>query len=234
MEEKKETDIGPLVKIISHDLRGPLGNFKNVVALFKSGELQMEQAQMFLEQIEVGVDRSLKLLDDLIEWSHAGSKDKKVTQEELDVSEVIQLVCDALSDRFKEKNVNLIFILKEVEKAYIDKSALRVIVKNLLLNALAFTNSGGSVEINLDEDARQVIISVRDNGIGIPEKMQENIFGMGKDNRRIGTHEEKGTGIGLFVCKDLISKNDGRIWLHHSLENEGSTFKLSVRKLSMN
>lgn len=234
MEEQKGTDIGPLVKIISHDLRGPLGNFKNVVSLFKEGELQMEQAQMFMEQIEVGVDRSLKLLDDLIEWSHAGSKDKKVTQEDLEVNEVIQSVCDAWGDRYKEKGIQLVFNPKEVEKGFIDKSALRVIVKNLLSNALSFTKSGGNVEINVDEDARQVIVSITDNGIGVPEKMQNSIFSMGKDNRRLGTNDEKGTGIGLFICNDLLMKNGGRIWLGHTAEGEGATFNFSVIKRLMN
>lgn len=234
MEEQKGTDIGPLVKIISHDLRGPLGNFKNVVALFKAGELQMEQAQMFMEQIEVGVDRSLKLLDDLIEWSHAGSKDKKITQEELNVTEVVEAVCEKLSPRYQEKGITLTFNSKEVEKGFVDKSALKVLTKNLLQNALSFTPKGGDVKVDLDEDARQIIVSVADSGIGIPEKMQDNIFGMGKDNRRLGTEDEKGTGIGLFICKDLVEKNDGRIWLDHSEEHKGTTFKFSVKKRTTN
>ena len=230
MDEEKGTDIGPLVKIISHDLRGPLGNFKNVVALFKAGELQMDQVKMFMEQIEVGVDRSLKLLDDLTEWGHAGSRDKKVTPEELDVNKTIQEVCDSESSKYNAKGIKLAFNSKEVEKGAIDKSAFRVIVKNLLQNALYFTPANGSVALEVDEDARQIIISISDNGIGIPEEMQERIFEMGKDNRRLGTNEEKGTGIGLFICKDLISKNNGRIWLDYSKEGEGTTFKFSVRK----
>ncbi|MBC6426422.1 MAG: HAMP domain-containing histidine kinase [Ekhidna sp.] len=230
MEEEKGTDIGTLLKIISHDLRGPLGNFKNVVALFKTGELQMDQTKMFMEQIEVGIDRSLKLLSDLAEWGYACSEDKKVNQELLDINEVAQDVCDSELSSYDAKGIKLTFHPKKVGKGYIAKSALQVIIKNLLRNSLYFTPANGRVELDVNEDPRHITISISDNGIGIPEKMQECIFDMGKDNRRLGTNEEKGTGIGLFICKDLINKNKGSIWLDHSKEGEGTTFKFSVRK----
>ena len=231
MSEPRKMEIGPLVKIISHDLRGPLGNLKNIVALFKSGELGMDQAKMFLEHVEVGVDRSLKLLDDLIEWSHASSADKKVTQEALNVNEVILEVGDQLSDRLKEKEINYEFHAATIPEGYFDKSALKVIIKNLLNNAINFTGTGGHINVEVTEEDSSLVISISDSGIGVPEKMIETIFSMGKDNRRLGTNEEKGTGIGLFICKDLADRNESKIWLAHTAEGEGSTFRFSVKKL---
>jgi len=223
-------ELGPLVKIISHDLRGPLGNLKNIVALFKSGELEMEQAKMFMEHVEVGVDRSLKLLDDLIEWSHASGKSE--TQEEVDVNEIVHEVYDALSGQIEEKNLTFNFQEKEISSGYFSKSALKVILKNLLLNAVYFTESGGKIELSVKERSNYLFISISDTGIGVPDKMIDTIFEMGKDNRRLGTNEEKGTGIGLFICQDLVDRNNGKIWLAETKEGEGSTFKFRLKKFT--
>ncbi|GAB4229970.1 MAG: hypothetical protein Tsb0034_01750 [Ekhidna sp.] len=223
-------DIGPLVKIISHDLRGPLGNLKNIVALFKTGELEMEQAKMFMEHVEVGVDRSLKLLDDLIEWSLASSDTKKVTKRVVNLSEVLSYVREKLIEDFTFKGVNLEINDAGAALGFYDEAALRVVLKNLLSNALHFTNSGGEVSVTVLEEGDDLIVAVKDSGIGVPEKMHETLFGMGKDNRRLGTNDEKGTGIGLFIVSDLVSRNNSRVWLDSTKEGGGSTFKFTVPK----
>ena len=231
MTEPRKMEIGPLVKIISHDLRGPLGNLKNIVALFKSGELDMDQAKMFLEHVELGVDRSLKLLDDLIEWSHASSADKKVTQEAFSVSSVIEEVCGQLAERLSDKELTFSFAPASVPNGFFDKSALKVIVKNLVQNAINFTSNQGSVQVQLEEGEEDLVVSITDSGIGIPDKMIDTIFEMGKDNRRLGTNEEKGTGIGLFICKDLADRNESKIWVANTSEGKGSTFCFSIKKV---
>ena len=233
MEDQQDINIGSLVKIISHDMRGPLGNFKNVSTLLKSGSIEIEQVKMFMEQIEIGVDRSLKLLDDLIEWGISVSDIDDKYQQEVDVGEVIKTSCISFEERFKEKDIKLIFTPKQVEKGYVNEHGLKVVLKNLLMNALFFTRPKGNVHINMDEDARQVIVSISDDGLGIPENMKNRIFEMGKDNRRLGTNKEKGTGIGLFICKDILNKNNARIWLDYSRENMGTTFKFLIKKLSL-
>lgn len=230
MEPEKMIDIGPLVKIISHDLRGPLGNLKNVVALFKSGELEMEQAKMFMHHIELGVDRSLELLDQLIEWSHASSESKKVTKEELDVNELINEVRKELNGTFEEKNISFNFDEKKLPKGFFDRSALKLMVKNLLSNGVKFTGLGGEVSLDVEDNKGELVVNVSDNGIGIPEKMLETIFEMGKDNRRLGTNEEKGTGIGLFICRDLAQRNESEIWIDSTEEEAGTTVKFTIKK----
>lgn len=223
-------ELGPLVKIISHDLRGPLGNMKNVADLFKMDEIKVEQAKMFMQHIELGINRSLKLLDDLIEWSHASDENKKVTKEVIDVNEVITEAVGVIKPRFDEKEQTLKFTKKKVPKAFVDKSALKMILKNLLTNASSFTPNKGSISIKLNAKGNFLQFSIADTGIGIPEKMHATIFSMGKDNRRLGTNEEKGTGIGLFMCKDLINKNGGMIWIESTEENKGTTIMFSIRK----
>ena len=223
-------ELGPLVKIISHDLRGPLGNMKNVADLFRMNEIEVDQAKMFMQHIEMGINRSLKLLDDLIEWSHASDENKKVTKQVLDVNDVIKEALEVVQPKIDEKQHSLKYEVEEVPKAYVDKSALKMIVKNLVTNAVSFTKNNGEIEVSVKPKGWYLQVSIKDNGIGIPEKMHSTIFSMGKDNRRLGTNEEKGTGIGLFMCKDLVSRNGGMIWIESTAEDEGTNVMFSLKK----
>ena len=223
-------ELGPLVKIISHDLRGPLGNMKNVADLFKMNEIEVDQAKMFMQHIELGITRSLKLLDDLIEWSHASDEKKKVTKEVLDINKVIKDALEVVQPKIDEKEQTLKFEEVDLPKVYADKSALKMIIKNQVTNAVSFTENKGEIELSVQPKGWFLQVSIKDNGIGIPEKMHGSIFSMGKDNRRLGTNEEKGTGIGLFMCKDLVSRNGGMIWIEWTEEGEGSNIMFSVKK----
>ena len=203
---------------------------KNVADLFKMNEIEVEQAKMFMQHIELGINRSLKLLDDLIEWSHASDENKKVTKENLDVNEVIKDAIEIIQEKIDGKEHILKFETKDLPLAYVDKSALKMIVKNLLINAIHFTPNKGKIGLTVTEKGNYLHFSISDNGMGIPEKMHDSIFSMGKDNRRLGTNEEKGTGIGLFMCKDLVSRNGGMIWLESSSEENGTTVMFSIKK----
>lgn len=223
-------ELGPLVKIISHDLRGPLGNMKNVSDLFKMNEIEVDQAKMFMAHIELGINRSLKLLDDLIEWSHASDENKKVTKEVLDVNQVIKEAIEIIKGKADEKEQTIKFEEGELPLAFVDKSALKMILKNILVNAIHFSENGKEIELKVEAKGWYLQFSVIDKGMGIPESMHASFFSMGKDNRRLGTNEEKGTGIGLFMCQDLIEKNGGMIWIESTAEGEGTTIMFSVKK----
>ena len=223
-------ELGPLVKIISHDLRGPLGNMKNVSDLFKMNEIEVEQAKMFMSHIELGINRSLKLLDDLIEWSHASDQHKKITKQVLDVNDVIDEAIEVIKEKADAKEQKIVFEKEEQPPAYVDKSALKMIVKNLLTNAISFSENGKEIVVSVQSKGWYLQVSIKDQGIGIPEKMHGSIFSMGKDNRRLGTNEEKGTGIGLFMCKDLVARNGGMMWIESTAEGEGTTIMFSVKK----
>ncbi|MEM6734594.1 MAG: HAMP domain-containing sensor histidine kinase [Bacteroidota bacterium] len=221
---------GPLIKIISHDLKGPLGNMKNVADLFKTGEIQMEQAQNFMGHIEQGIDRSLMLLDELIEWSDVSSNDKEVTQEVLDLNEVIEKVITGIKEKAANKEQTLTFEKKDLPEVFFDKRALKMILKNLLVNAIHFTPNKGQIKVLVMEAMEYLHVSIIDDGIGIPKKMLPTIFEMGKDNRRFGTNKEKGIGIGLFICRDLILRNKGMVWIESTQENKGTTVMISVKR----
>lgn len=223
MEEKNNhIEIGPLIKIISHDLRGPLGNLKSVVSLFKSGELPMEQAKEFMNHIEVGVDKSIEMLDGLLAWSSASSGKQDVAT--FNINEMIEEVIEILQPQARQKEIEVHFINEEAFDVSYVKNAMKVILQNLIDNAIKFSPAGGLVDIRLHEEKGRLIIAIKDAGIGVPDTMKQTLFQMNKDNRRLGTANEKGAGLGLFMCNDLIQKNSSKIWMEDNADGVGSSF----------
>ena len=106
---------------------------------------------------------------------------------------------------------------------------LNTVLRNLISNAVKYTNSNGKVEISKTEDENQVIITVADNGIGMTEQEQNMLFSKSPIQSKTGTATEKGSGIGLTICKDFIEKHDGKIWIESEV-NKGSKFIFSLPK----
>lgn len=223
-------EIGPLIKIISHDLRGPLGNLKSVVTLFKSGELEMEQAQQFMQHIEIGVDKSIILLDELIEWGQASTSTKKNAETGVIVDEVVDEVKELLSEQLSNKDLQFESKIGNISNVEFYRYALKLILKNLITNAIKFTERGGHICVQVEESDHEIVFSVIDSGIGVPDTMAEAIFGLSKDNRRIGTEDEKGPGIGLFICRDLAERNSSKLWFEKNPDGKGSVFKFTAQK----
>ena len=121
--------------------------------------------------------------------------------------------------------------LEMVNSAYYefdtDRNMLEIVARNLFSNAIKFTDKGGSIRIKAKEADGIIIISVSDSGIGIEKSRIEKIFSYSEGYSTLGTNEEKGTGLGLMICKQLIEKNNGRIWVE-SNEGIGSSFYFTI------
>jgi signal transduction histidine kinase len=110
---------------------------------------------------------------------------------------------------------------------YADKNMVRTIIRNLISNAIKYTKLDGFIRITNYCDKNSCKISVVDNGIGIPLQNLEKIFRIDESFSTSGTENEKGTGLGLILCKEFVEKNGGKIWVESS-ENEGSTFSFTL------
>ncbi|MEO9871092.1 sensor histidine kinase [Ekhidna sp.] len=221
-----------LIRIISHDLRGPLGNLKSIVSLFQSEQIGIDKAKEFMANVDSGVDHSIQMLDELIEWGHAASQNKKIEQEEIKVEEILVPAIGQMRHHIDTKEISLSFTGKTDGVCLFDKNAIKVVVRNLLSNAVKFTEKGGTIDIEVFENGKFLEVSFRDNGIGIPASMKENLFQMKKDNKRPGTDNEKSSGVGLFICKDLIEQNGGSINSTDNPEGKGTVFNLTIQKAS--
>lgn len=214
------------IQIVSHDIRAPLGNLKSLLPLVEEGEISKVDASRIFKKIEVNLDGSLDMLDELMEWTKTTSEAKsKIYRERINIIDLIEETLMLFEQVAVKKEIELVF-KKTQDQLYVnsDRNAAKVILRNLVSNALKFTDKSGKVTIGFEAKGSRVEVSVADTGIGIPDQMKRTLFDMDTKNKRAGTDNEKSTGIGLSLCKDLLSQNGGEIWIENNDPN-GTVFK---------
>jgi signal transduction histidine kinase len=110
---------------------------------------------------------------------------------------------------------------------FADEEMITTIIRNLVSNAIKFTNRGGTISVITQSSPEQVVIGIKDTGIGIAPEIMSQLFQPDENHTSLGTEGEKGTGLGLIICKDLVEKNNGKIWAESEPEN-GTTFFISL------
>ena len=217
------------IRIVSHDLRGPLGNLKTMIGLVNSNVINKKQSSQIMEKIDDNLNDSLDMLDNLLDWTKATTETElKTFNERILINEIIETTIHLHQDFADQKQIKLKF--KKPHKpvyADTDTNAIKVILRNLIHNGIKFSKNGGEVSIKLDKEGDSIVTSIIDNGIGVPEEMKETLFEMDPRNSRLGTNKEKSTGVGLALCKDLVTQIGGEIWVEDN-DPEGSVFKLLI------
>lgn len=218
-----------LIRIVSHDIRGPMSNLKSVISLVREEQIGLEQAKEFMGTIDNSVDHTIRMLDELMEWGHAASANKRIEQEEIILGDIVNPTIDHIQSHIERKELSMDLVGDMDVKCLFDKNALKVVIRNLISNAVKFTPKGGSIKFDIEKRSEDILVSVTDTGIGIPDEMKTNLFEMKKDNKRPGTDNEKSSGVGLFICKDLINQNGGSIEVEDNPEGKGTTFKFTLK-----
>lgn len=127
----------------------------------------------------------------------------------------------------EQKQITLVDTVQEALYAVGDGKMVDTVIRNLLSNAIKFTHPGGTVQVSVEQDEMEMIISVLDSGIGISETHQSKLFRIDESFKRLGTAEERGTGLGLILCKEFVEQHHGRIWVE-SEEGKGSAFRFTL------
>jgi signal transduction histidine kinase len=140
------------------------------------------------------------------------------------VEENIELV-----GSIQNKKITMVNSVPENATGYADSNTINLVIRNLMTNAIKFTNDGGEITVSANSSGNEWVISVRDNGIGMNTDIQKKLFDKINPYSTRGTANEKGTGLGLILCKEFVEKNGGRIWVE-SEEGKGSTFWFTVPK----
>lgn len=216
--------------IIAHDLRSPIGSIKGLLSLLDMNFEKMDIANQ-KKHIKLASDSSKtvhNLVENLLLWSRAISHkiDFHPQYTEIDtlISENIKLA--NLSAR--EKNIEIHYTNEsKSDKFHVDRNMFKFIIRNLVSNAVKFTPNNGKVNVHFIENNKGIEVCVADNGIGINSVSMDNIFKIDKQAITYGTNNEKGTGLGLILCKDFIEKHGGKIWIDSEVD-KGSTFYFSI------
>ncbi|MTI21577.1 tetratricopeptide repeat protein [Fulvivirga sp. RKSG066] len=213
--------------IVSHDLRSPINALVGILDMLNEGHLTQEELVQLTRSLKIRLDNTRKLLDNLLDWAMVQMNEIEIKEEEIKLKLTVE---DNLTffREVNDKNINFFNKVQE-EVALADRNMLDLVIRNLVSNSIKFTQEKGTVEVFAEDSGQHWIICISDNGVGMSQEQVGKVF----DNSLIyttpGTSNEKGTGIGLKLCKEFVDRMGGKIWVE-SEEGKGSTFKFTVKK----
>lgn len=223
--EEENADKDKFFSIISHDLKNPIGTIMSSSEFldYEYDDFTDKERKELINIIKNSSRRTYDLLEDLLDWARAKMGNIKYEPESTNLSRRANEIFDLLEHNANNKDIELLNKISKDLFAFGDENMINLIIRNLTSNAIKFTNNGGKIEINSILENDEVKISVTDNGVGISEKDQQKLFRIDTYHTTIGTNEEPGTGVGLIFCKELVEKNNGKIWVESEL-GKGSKF----------
>ena len=214
-----------LFSIIGHDLRSPIASLKGILLLIDNQQLSREEFNELLQHLQKNVDNVHGMLENLLQWSMSQMKEMKPSLKAFEINDVIEQTVELFKDVAKQKKIDLQTDLNDNLIVFADENHIRVVVRNLLNNALKFTPENGRVSIKGKVKKNFFELKIIDTGIGINTEEMQLIFSNPKLKQ--GTTGEKGTGLGLILCRDLIKQNSGKISVKSEIL-KGTTFEIQI------
>lgn len=216
-----------LFSIISHDLRGPLNSINEIMKLLNEGILSEDEFRSVVPRLSKNIGYASGLLENLLFWSKSQLHGEVVKPVHFKVKEVAESILSLYESVINEKELRVVNNIDADCIVYADKDMIQLIIRNLISNAVKFCKRGANITLSSQTDGNTSIISFTDTGIGISESDIKKLFEMDTFTTR-GTDNERGTGIGLLLCKDFIEKNRGKIWATSELST-GSKFYFQIQ-----
>ncbi len=217
--------------ILAHDLRSPLSSFMGLAEVMAEDITSMTMAEV--EDISKSLHQSafslFQLLENLLEWSILKEGNMEYHPEENSLNRIIQICIEPVAESAKRKNISLKLDMFQTYYVNCDLKMTETIFRNLISNALKYTNPGGSVLITAEPvNKEEIKVSVSDTGIGMNSELADRLFKLNEQISRKGTEGESSSGLGLLICKELVAKQNGKIWVE-SEECKGSTFCFTLK-----
>ena len=232
-EELRKTIMGrdKLYSVIAHDLRSPMGSIKmvlNMLILNLPSETIGEEMYELLTMANQTTEDVFSLLDNLLKWTKSQIGKLKVVYQDINMVEVVEGVSEIFTMVAGLKNIKIVQDVPVADVAVrADIDMVKTVIRNLISNAIKFSNEGAEVVVSLAEEDGMAIVSVKDSGCGIDEENQRKLLHTDTHFSTFGTNNEEGSGLGLLLCKDFVIKNGGKLWFT-SKKGEGSTFSFSI------
>lgn len=214
--------------IISHDLRSPMNALSGILNLMEGDNISREEFSTLTKELRSQFNHTRTLINNLLDWALLQMDKLKIQPEKIELSALVDENFNLLAS-MQLKDIKLLNLVPAKTFGMGDLNMLNLILRNLILNGIKFSKAGGNIEISATEKEGWITMAVRDFGVGIHPEVQKILFEktMGYSTR--GTANEKGTGLGLILCKEFVEKNGGTIWLE-SEPGKGSTFYFTLPK----
>jgi PAS domain S-box-containing protein len=227
LNETKDT----FFSIIAHDLKSPFNSIMGFSEILAEQIQEKDYAgiEEYAKIIQDSSKRAMNLLMNILEWSRIQTGRISFNPENIDLNQLVDEIIDLLNDSALQKQITIHKILSADIRVFGDHEMLGTIFRNLISNAIKFTYPAGKITVSMVESIDNYNFSVKDNGVGIEPEHLAKLFGIGEKITTHGTENEKGTGLGLILCKEFIEKHGGKIWVKSEV-TKGSTFSFSLPK----
>jgi two-component system sensor histidine kinase/response regulator len=228
MLEENNSMKDKIFSIIGHDLRNPIGNIKAYIDAFLLAGLDVsDEVQILLKDLSILSEQAFALLENLLMWAKNQTGKLVSKPMKANLTELLNNAFLLVQNQVESKNISFSKPSLDEMEGNFDPEQVAIVLRNLLWNAVKFTPSGGKIQVNAKtfSEANQswIKIEINDNGVGISEENQKKLFNPGKSFTTYGTNNEKGSGLGLQLCKEFVVMNGGSIGVLSS-PGKGSTF----------
>ncbi|ADR20065.1 hypothetical protein MATR_23280 [Marivirga tractuosa] len=217
--------------IIGHDLKGPLNSLTSFSGLLMNhtSSLSTEEIQMLAKDLDKSLKNLFALLENLLQWSRSQTGNIEFKAEEFDLTEMLDENKKLLEKQAENKKISIEVKNTKAVVAKAHPNSITTVIRNLLSNAIKFTEEDGQIKMGVVEEKNRYVVKIADNGVGMPKEVANKIFRIDTKHSTQGTAKEKGTGLGLILCKEFVEKNGGEIWVK-SEEGKGTIFSFSIPK----
>jgi signal transduction histidine kinase len=219
-----------MMGIIAHDLRSPMSSMQGIFFLLKNEDLEINEVREMAAELEVSIQENINMMDNLLSWAKSQMRGLKIDIETVSVFESVDEVIENCALQASHKSIALLNEVDPNIEVEADINLLQLIIRNLVNNAIKFSNQGDTVTIMTEENSDEVTFKIKDTGIGIPKEERDGLFSL-QGNSRSGTNDENGSGLGLKLCKEFVEKQNGTIDLETAV-GEGTTFYVRLPKAS--
>lgn len=223
-----------LFSIIGHDLRGPIGSYQSLLELIEqqTAKLKDESLNKVLKLGIQSTGATLNLLENLLYWAKSEQGETQFKPKEVSINKIIDSTIFLLNATAVNKNIKFILKIEDDLHVFGDKNMLKTIFRNLTSNALKFSYPDSRIVISAERLNEQIKCMIKDQGVGIPKENIDKLFENTEHVTTFGTQNEKGSGLGLMLCKNFIDKHNGSIWVESS-QGKGSSFFFTLPVSSM-
>ncbi|RQD55680.1 PocR ligand-binding domain-containing protein [Desulfonatronovibrio magnus] len=218
--------------IIAHDLKSPFIGFLNFIRLLDKhiDSMSHEDIRNLAREMKSNADNLYNLLNNLLEWSRVQRGLIEFEPAPLTLSEIADFSLELIKPRLVQKEIALHVAIPDDISILADKSMVSTVVRNILANAVKYTRRKGEINFKAEKQNKMIKIVVEDNGLGMDEKTIARLFSQGGKFSTRGTEGERGTGLGLMLCKEFVEKHGGKLWVE-SKPGQGATFYFTLPEM---
>lgn len=227
--QKLNADKDRFISLLTHDLKSPfnalIGFSDFLIEDFHNLDIQQIESQ--LQILNKTIHQTYQLLEQVLMWARSQSGKLSIEYQEFSFSNITNGLLKTFEKQLQEKSINVCLLDSRELSLNADLNIFKTIMRNLISNAIKFTNKNGQIKIEVEQEATNVIVIVSDNGIGIEPEKIDTLWDFTKHFSNEGTNKEQGSGFGLMLCKELIEKHGGKIWVESQF-GVGSSFRFSL------